>query len=53
MYYNKNNLYINKYNKVLFDLNNLDTYELNDKYFEIFKNIYYKNNQLENMKNTP
>ncbi|WP_033827806.1 radical SAM/SPASM domain-containing protein [Bacillus andreraoultii] len=40
MYFKEYNLYINDENKVLFDLNNCDIYELNEEFYTNFKRVY-------------
>lgn len=40
MYYNKNNIYINESNNILFDLNNFDLYVLDLNTFTKFTNLY-------------
>ncbi|GEM_PF-1440634 len=45
MYYSKNNVYINEDSKILFDLTNMDIYELDDKHFKIFNELYFNKEQ--------
>ncbi|WP_346871324.1 radical SAM/SPASM domain-containing protein [Clostridium sp. UBA5119] len=47
MYYSKNNVYINEDSKILFDLTNMDIFELDDKHFKIFNNLYFNKEQLD------
>lgn len=48
MYYAKNNIYINEDNRVLFDLNKLNIYELDDNTLNIFKKLYYNKDYVAN-----
>lgn len=41
MYYSKNNVYISKDESILFDLDTLDIYEIDEKTFRIFNNLYF------------
>lgn len=46
MYYSKNNIYVNNENNILFDLNKLEIYEMNEETLKIFRDIYFNEDEI-------